>query len=65
MMPVLRPDTTLLWVPDQMAAAMGLQRGQRLTEEQWQDREFQALIFSRQQAKGQCNAEWHEKQGYP
>lgn len=64
---VLRPDQMLLWLPESMATRLNAHRGVVLNEEQWADRELQALIFSRQKANEsglRCDADWHRKNGY-
>lgn len=43
----LRPDGTTLWLPEIMAGFLGLVRGQRLTDAQFNEAEIQGLLAGR------------------
>jgi hypothetical protein len=43
----IRPDGTALYVPEILAASLGIERGQRLTEAQYEHEEIQGLIGRR------------------
>lgn len=67
LIPAIRPDHTLLWLPDGMAARLKVARMTDLTPDQWSDAELQGLLASRlaaNEAKQPCTAEWHVKNGY-
>lgn len=64
--PFLRPDRTLVWLPNGLVQRLGLQRGKQITTLQWNDREMVALLASREkanEAKQRCDADWHIKNG--
>ncbi len=67
LIPTLRPDGTLLWIPQGIATLLGVAADARLTEAQWENRELQALIQSRLKANEagvKCTNAWHEENGY-
>lgn len=68
LIPAVRPDGTLVWIPRRMAKRIGMKkRGERLTEAMWNDEELQALIHSRTKANEAgvvCDSYWHEQNGY-
>ncbi|GEM_PF-5856558 len=43
----LRPDNTALWLPESLANAIHAHRGDRLTEDQFQNPQVQELIALR------------------
>ena len=49
---VQRPDGTSLWLPEIMAHYHGLKRGDRMTQEQYDDHEIQSLIAARRGPTG-------------
>jgi hypothetical protein len=66
---VVRPDSTPLWIPNNLARRIRVFHGNKLTEQQWEDPELQSLIHSRLMAntgspKQKCDNWWHEKNGY-
>ena len=48
---VERPDSTMLWLPADMARDMGLKRGDRMTPDQYGSAEVQRLIEGRRGRK--------------
>lgn len=67
LLPALRADGTLFYLPPEMAKRLKVAAGVRLSPAQWEDRELQAMLASRiarNEAKGHCNADWHTDNGY-
>lgn len=44
---VLRPNRTSLWLPAKLLEEMGIERGQQLTERQFQDERIQEILTRR------------------
>lgn len=69
LLPTLRADGTLFYLPPEMAKRLGVNAGDRLTAAQWEDRELQAMLASRvlrnePPSSGRCTVEWHQENGY-
>jgi hypothetical protein len=54
---VLRPDNTALWLPAKMITALGLKKGERMTEAQFNSGAVQELLQRRLAKKGDTPAE--------